>query len=206
VFNMQPPPSQSTSGSVPPYSSTLARMHTHISALFQGSSVHTSGPFTSSCRTPKSACPNEPVPSRGRLYIPESMARSPSHSRSPTSTGSVIDPTSSPARSTRPVTAHSYLRLIMSPALALQSTPASPTASPDTHEGLHQAGEPISRRRRHRRRRRHGTWERVQIPPRIQRGSVRRRIYSCLVSGISLGVVLTICTLASVPLYRVPDG
>ncbi len=202
---MQPPPSRSTSGSMPPFSSTLARMHTQISALFHGTSVHTSGPFTSSCGS-KSTCSSEPIRSHGRLYIPEPMARPPFHSRSPTSTRSMIDPTSSTASSRRPVTAHSYLRLITSPALALQSTPASPTRLFDTPcEGLHPAGG-SGGIRRHRRRRRHGTCDRIQTSSTIKRASVRRRVYGCLGSGISLAVVLTICTLRSIPVYRVPVG
>lgn len=188
--------SQSTSGSVPPSSSTIARMHSRISALFHGTSIHTSGPFTSSSRGPKSPCPSEAIPSRRCLYIPQPMTRPLFHPRSPTSTRSVIDPASSPASSARPATAHSYLRLIMSPALALQSVPASPAGIPDSRcQGPHPAGGNSGRRRRRRRRRRQGAWERVQTTSPSRCGSVRHRVYTCLVLGISLVVVLTICAL-----------
>lgn len=204
---MHLPPSESSSWAVPSRSSTLTRMRTHISSLFHGTSVHTSGPFTSSSRGLKPACPSEPNPSHGRLDIPQTMAMPPSHFRSPTSACSVIDPASFLASRTRPARADSYLRLITSPALALQSTPASPTIFSTVHrEGVYHAQAPSGRRRRHRRRRRHGTWERVQPCAMAKPGLVRRRVYNCLGSGISLVVVLTICGLYSVPILRGPDS
>ena len=194
MFDMRLPPSQSSVWAVPPRSSTLTRVRTQISALFHGTSVHTSGPFNSSSRGLKSACQDEPLPSHGRVDIPQPIPLPLFHSRSRTSTRSVIDPASSPATSTRPVRPDSYLRLIMSPALALQSTPESPTRSSAARwEELQHAQGSSGRRRRQHRRRRHGPWQRVQSSGTPKPGSVRRRIYSCLVSGISLVTVLTIC-------------
>ena len=187
-------PSQPTSSSVPAWSSNFARARDHISALFHGTSIHTSGPFTSSSYSLKSPCPSEAPRSQGRLFIPQPTSLPRFHSRTPSSTRSVIDPASSPASNMRPITADSYLRLIMSPALALQSTPASPTSFPEPRcEGSYRSRGSSGRRRKQRRRRRHGTWDRAQ-PSAPKPGSVRRRIYSCLGSGLSLVVVLTICT------------
>ncbi len=198
---MQFPLSQSPSGAAPARSTNLTRVRAHISALFHGTSIHTGRPFTSSSSCgPKSPRSSNQLPCHSRVHIPQISTRPPLHSRSPTSTRSMIDPTSSPVSSTRPITAGSYVSVIISPTVPQQSHPASPTGFTGVDPERQYLARPTSDgRRRQGRKRRNVTVERRQRLPKIKSNAVRSKVRSCVISGISLTVVLTICATTSLP-------
>ncbi len=190
--NMQNPFSFPSPPAVPARLSVFNNVHARISNLFHDTSTQRNGPFPSS-HTSKPPSFDYGSQSHQAGYTPQLPASPTVQSfRSPSSTRSVIDPTSSPTSSTRPITVGSYLRLITSPPLHLQSDSASATVSPDTQStDPCQARRARPRRQGQRRRRRHRTA--------AKQSSVRQKVLILLFSGISLCTVLAICKISSHP-------
>lgn len=202
---MQLPLSPSSIDAAPARSANITWARSRFSAFFHGTSVHTSRPFTSSPSAgPKSARSSDQLPARSPLHLPEIGGGSATHSRSRTSTRSMIDPTSSPAISTRLFTADTYMRLIMAPTVPEQSHPASPAsfAGVDPEE-QHLVQQINDRRQRPRRKRRRAIVVSRRAVPKMKRNAVRGRVRGCILWGILLTIVLTICAAFSLPLWGI---
>lgn len=175
----------------PPRRTRCSRAQSTFSAFFHGHSV-----ITTSNAHPRKDDPTAPV----RTPIYDRYHTDAARSRSPTSTRSLIDPSSSPL---------SYAESLPSEALPgfergagrseMAHIPPSRLPAEDQHPG--RAGD-LSRHRRARRKSKKAEKETRRLCfPGVRNPKIRRKVVGCLISGSLLVTVLTICMFPSPPFF-----
>ena len=196
---MQGPPTRRTTTAVRQGQLAFA-VRGRLSSFFYGTSVLTNGPIhpLRECKIPHSRLPDI---NTSRLDIYHINTPAPVI-RSRSSTRSMIDPSSSPADSARPLpqeTFDIYLQGSDAPERAQAPSPGS--LAHMELEQQHLTGW----RRQHGLSGVHGRKKLSKCFPNAANKALKSKVLSCLASGIILAVVLTTCPLhfksCSIPLY-----
>ena len=192
----------------PPIGSSLESLRSHLASFFNGRS---SGERRPGGRGPVS--PKSPVPRLGlsiftshRIQLPHLESDGTDGRRPPSSTHSIIDPAGSPSNDIQPMPvaalqSYDSSSRVTHPVRSSPNRPGSARSPPvrgaDREEDslLHLVGHAQGRRRR----RKHKRRQRPSHPPgslitrAMKVKAVRHRACTCLLLGIMLAVVLTIC-------------
>ena len=168
----------------PPRRTRRSRAQSRFSAFFHGRSVITPSPIPA-----RKAVPTTPI----RTPIFDRYHTSVPRSRSPTSTRSLIDPSSSPLRCDESLPSEVFpgferaSRRLNTSLIPTSRLPAD-DRDPARTAGYSQHGRAWRRPKKVEKEARHLCF------PRIRNPRIRRKVIGCLVSGIILVLVLTICT------------
>ena len=176
------------------------RARNRMSAFFHGTSVITAravGPFSRG-RKPLRNAARQPIHIRLETQLLNTSAPV---LRSPTSTRSLIDPSSSPANSVRPATSGTFERF--SEILSPEPVHNPQTNSNTTAESVVPSAEgPVEHEQtNHRRVRQLKQRTKENCLSLIRDRAIRSKLINCAVSGFALALMLTICTL-SIPYIR----
>ena len=198
--SMQGPPARGSTTAVRQGQLDFA-VRGRLSSFFYGTSVLTNRPIhpLCECKTPHSRLPDM---NTSRLDIYHINTPAPVI-RSRSSTRSMIDPSSSPVDSARPLPRETFdidLQGFDAPERAHAPSPALLA-----HMDLEQQNLTGWRRRHHGLSEVHRRKKRSKCFPNAANKAVKSKVVSCLASGIILAVVLTTCPLhfksCSIPLY-----
>ena len=157
-------------------------------AIFQGPCAWTNRP-SYSLRHNRKDSRNEPRTPIPHLNITHGNGSAPA-SRSPTSTRSLIDPSSSPAITARPLSTITFGHLLGAPVIPAQAYTRD--NRPDEIEDLPGQRIVLARSRSQARWRPRHSRGRAFLPFMEKRGT-RRWVFSCIVTGSILAITLIVC-------------
>lgn len=190
-----------------PVLGSLDSLRSQISSMFSGRSTIDRRPSARDQASPKSPAPRlglSAFTNHSRIQLPYMSTDVASGRRSPSSTHSIIDPSSSPSSAIQPMPAAALQRhdSASNPALSRQvasirtlSSRSTPVRGADREEDslLHLMGHEHRRRRRRKQKQRPRDTSQSLVARAMKKKGVRHRAFTCLLLGIILAVVLSIC-------------
>ena len=190
-----------------PVLGSLDSLRSQISSMFSGRSTIERRPSARDQASPKSPAPRLGLSiftNHSRIQLPYMSTDVASGRRSPSSTHSIIDPSSSPSSAIQPMPAAALQRQdsVSGPSLSRPVAPirslssrSTPVRGADQEEDslLHLMDHEQRRRRRRKQKQRPRDTSRSLVVKAMKKKGVRHRAFTCLLLGIILAVVLSIC-------------